>query len=107
MTNNRTITIQLNALTLLIVFNILMLFAFIGLDFYSFNFIMQFLGNASQQQVFSSFSVIGYSVGINSNIGSNYFVSNSQRFVSPNLPFVAVLILVIGNVIGLAKLRKK
>jgi hypothetical protein len=104
--NSRTIVIELNALSGLIAFNLIMLFVFIGLNFYSFNSIMQFLGNDSSQLITSSYYVIGYSVGIGSNIGASNGLFSAMGMSIINLPFIAVLILVIGNIVGLAKLRK-
>lgn len=103
--SGRTITIELNALTGLIVFNIVILLVYIGVDYYNFNYIASFLGNASNQQISSSFGVIGYS--INSNLAINGGLYSSMRFASPNFPLIIVLVLIIGNIAGLVRLRKE
>jgi uncharacterized membrane protein YjfL (UPF0719 family) len=89
----------------LIVFNAVMLFVFVLMDYFNFNNMMQFLKSSSAQPITFSYGIFGNTISIDSSLSSSTGLFPAMGMGAINLPFIAVLVLVIGNIIGLIKLE--
>lgn len=89
----------------LIVFNAVMFFVFIGLDYFNFNNMMQFLQSSSAQPITFAYGIFQNTISIDSSLTSSTGLFPAMGMSAINLPLIAVVVLVIGNIIGLIKLK--